>query len=290
MGFSLQATLAQESELSVEKIMQDPTWIGIFPSDIEWGENSENIYFKYNLQEDPADSLYRINIKGNDDIKKVSWREQDQLIPTNGTHNDARTKKLYARDGTLFLYDLKRRQEKELLELGERISGPQFLNDENLVSFTLDNNAYVYNIQSGSLKKLTKIKSGKEREQKEESLSDKDQWLEKENLGLLEVVRERTEKEESSKAYREMARLPEDFTFYTGNKGVSGITVSPNLKYVTFNLITRADGERTDVPDYVDASGYTVNLPARSKVGGNQTAIELAVYNLEKDTVYMVKT
>jgi hypothetical protein len=30
----MQATFAQQSELSVEKIMQDPQWMGTFPSEI----------------------------------------------------------------------------------------------------------------------------------------------------------------------------------------------------------------------------------------------------------------
>ena len=57
---SLQATSAQQSALSVEQIMQDPSWMGTFPSDIRWGEDSESIYFTYNAEKDPADSLYKI--------------------------------------------------------------------------------------------------------------------------------------------------------------------------------------------------------------------------------------
>ncbi|HET8753647.1 MAG TPA: prolyl oligopeptidase family serine peptidase, partial [Salinimicrobium sp.] len=58
----------------------------------------------------------------------------------------------------------------------------------------------------------------------------------------------------------------------------------------SFNLIDRGENDRTDVPNYVDASGYTVNLPARSKVGDENTSVELAIYNLKKDNVYFVET
>jgi dipeptidyl aminopeptidase/acylaminoacyl peptidase len=40
----------------------------------------------------------------------------------------------------------------------------------------------------------------------------------------------------------------------------------------------------------VDASGYTVDLNARSKVGDDITKVELAIYNFVKDTVYLVKS
>ena len=51
-------------------------------------------------------------------------------------------------------------------------------------------------------------------------------------------------------------------------------------------VITRESGENTNVPNYVDESGYTVNLPARSKVGENQTKVELAIY-LFKPVIWM---
>ena len=43
--------------------MQDTDWMGTFPSSVKWGIQSENIYFNYNPDRNPADSLYRINIK-----------------------------------------------------------------------------------------------------------------------------------------------------------------------------------------------------------------------------------
>ena len=48
---------AQQSELTVEQIMQDPAWMGTFPSNIRWSEDSKTIFFNYNLQQDPSDSL-----------------------------------------------------------------------------------------------------------------------------------------------------------------------------------------------------------------------------------------
>ena len=30
--------------------MQDPSWMGTFPSSVRWGANSENLYFDYNLE------------------------------------------------------------------------------------------------------------------------------------------------------------------------------------------------------------------------------------------------
>ncbi|HET8855742.1 MAG TPA: S9 family peptidase [Salinimicrobium sp.] len=289
-GLIFHTAAAQQSELSVEKIMQDPSWMGTFPSDITWGEHSENIYFDYNLAGDPEDSLYKISLESPEKILKVSLEEQQEMIPEYGDYNSDRSKKLYTRDGALVIYDRDSREEKVLLELGENINNPIFLNDEDRIAFSIENNAYIYNLENGSLDKLTNFHSGKEEKDKEKELSDQDKWLKEENLDLLQVVREREEEEKAEEEYYEMTGEDQAFAFYSGDRRISNIRVAPNGNFVTFNLYTRAENERTNVPDYVDASGYTTDIPARSKVGGEETQVEMAIYSLEQDSVYFVNT
>lgn len=281
---------AQQSDLTVEKIMQDPLWMGTFPSEVQWGLHSENIYFEYNPESYPDDSLYRIDIDHPEKIVQVGIKEQQEMIPQRGDLDEDREKKVYTRDGDLFLYDLDNRKERKLLELPQAVSNPKFLTKPDLISFISDNNAFIYDLESGQLHQLTRIEEGKEREEKKEKLSDQEAWIKKENLDLLQVVREREEEEEASDAYRELAGGPEEFTYYTGERNVADLEVSPDGRFVTFSLIQRSDNRDTEVPDYVDASGFTVNLPARSKVGAEPAKVQMAVYNVEKDTVYMVDT
>ncbi|NJW53739.1 S9 family peptidase [Salinimicrobium oceani] len=286
----LQQAYAQTSELTVEKIMQDPSWMGTFPSNVSWGAHSENIYFQYNPEENPSDSLYRINIKDPKKIEKVSWQQQEKLLPEHGDLNDSENKKVYTRNGALFLYDFKNQKERVLLELGENISAPQFMADESKVSFILEHNAYLYDLESGHIQKLTNIETGSEKEKHEKKLSEQDQWLQDENLGLLAEVRKRDEEKKSREAYRELTKEPEPFTYYSGEKRIMNMQVSPTGDHVSFQLYTSSKSKDTEVPDYADLSGYTVNLPARSKVGSEQAKLETAIYNLQKDTVYLVKT
>ena len=290
IAFSSITLQSQESDLSVEKIMQDPKWMGTFPSRIQWGIESENIYFQYNLENDPDDSLYKIDLSNQSKIVKVSQQEKENMIPRYGDYNDKKTEMLFTENGKLLLYNIRKASKTELIDLGERIIDPQFMADESKISFILNDNAFIYDLKEGKITKLTNINKGKKREEREEKLSDKNQWIQDENLDLLEVVNERKEKSEASKSYRESVAKEEDYAFYAGDKQVSGLSISPNGKYVSFNLIKRERGENTDVPNYVDQSGYTKDLPARSKVGDDKTEVELALYNIEKDTVFMVST
>src|SRR5690606_4556956 len=213
------------------------SWMGTFPSNIRWGGSSETIYFDYNLKNDPSDSLYKIDIRNRKNIVKVSLKEQKEMIPSYGEFNNAKTKKLVIDNGKLVLFDLKKEDEEELLEMGGRISEASFLSDENLVSFNYEDNIYLYDLKNGSLKKLTNIHSGEKKDRKGSgSGSEKAKWLEKENLDLLQVVRERKENAEASKRYREMTQDPEEFAFYAGKKQISGLNLSPDARFATFSL------------------------------------------------------
>jgi len=279
---------AQTSELSVEKIMQDPSWMGTFPSNINWSEDSKTIYFDYNLAKDPSDSIYKIQLSQLETISKVSLEEQLNKIFTRGDYNKDHIKKVFVKDGDLMLFSAKEKTTKKLLVLGESISNPNFQQNEDLISFEMEDNLYLYDLKNGSLEKLTSIKSGEDKSKDDKDLSKKEEWLEKDNLELMGVVLDRIQKEDSSKAYQNKIKK-EAFNFYTGKRSVTNLQLSPNSKYATFNLLTRAENKNTIVPNYVDASGYTVDLNARSKVGDDITKVELAIYNIVKDTVYLVQ-
>jgi len=277
-----------QSELSVPKIMKDPTWMGTFPSNVRWDERGETIYFDYNKEKDPSDSLYKIRLKDLGQISKVSTAERHRQIPTSSVLNKDRTKKVFVLNQRLMVYDVKSQTTSEVLQLSTAVTNPQFLGDGNLVAFESDNNIYIFHLDRGNLKKLTNIKSGDEPNKKDTELSEKERWLKDDNLGLLEVIREREEKKEKSDAFRKAVARKEPYIFYTGKKGVTNMNVSPDTAYVTFALVARdTDTKRTNVPDYTDASSYTINLPARPKVGEEPVKVELAIYDLKRDTVYM---
>ncbi|RAV30066.1 S9 family peptidase [Sinomicrobium soli] len=285
-GISLQA----QQQLTVEKIMQDPRWMGTFPSDVRWDDHGEVLYFKYNRDNDPSDSLYRINIKSPGTIEKVHAREAVALVPETGSYNKDRTKKLFTEGKSLFIYDLRKRKRTELIQTDEHIGNPQFLADENRIVFQTGANLFTYSLSDGHIRQVTRIRKGEAPGKKDKKESPKAQWLREENLGLLRVVNEREEKKEQSREYAEMIAEKPPYTFYPGDRQITNLQLSPDEKFAVFNLRTPGDSRKTVVPDYIDTSGYTTDLRTRAKVGEETTKTEMAVYNLEKDTVYPVKT
>lgn len=286
--FSIQGIFAQN--LTVEKIMQDPKWMGHFPSNISWDEKGEIIYFNYNPEKYPEDSLYKIHITEPNKIVKVSLEEKRARIPSNADSNQAKTKKTYTQKGDLILYDIAKDEKKVLISLGEGISNAKFLKNESRISFVMNSNIYVFDTEKGKLERITHIKSGEKPKKSDSELSKKNEWLKEDNLELLGVVKEREGKKEKTKAYVDATKEPDPFTFYTGKKQVNNLQLSPDEKYVTFSLVTTVENKRTFVPDYTHSTGYTTEINTRSKVGDDPMKVEVAIYNLDKDTVYMVNT
>ncbi len=283
------SAVAQDS-LSVEKIMRDPSWMGTFPSNVRWDQQGKTIYFNYNKENDPSDSLYKINLAKQGTIEKVGIPELKSIMPSNTSDNKKKTKKVYSQRGELFIYDIASDTKTSLLSLGNEISNPKFLAKDEKIGFEYEDNLFVFDTGTGRLEKLTNIKEGKEPETKEEKADARGEWLKNENIGLLEVIKERENKNEEAKAYREAVEDPETFSFYSGSKQVNNLQLSPDEKYATFSLITRGEIKNTFVPDFTDASGYTTNLSTRSKVGDEPSKVEMAIYDIKRDSVYMVTT
>lgn len=277
--------------LSVDYIMRDPKWMGTFPSAQFWSEDSKSIYFRYNLEQDPADSLYKIDLSQPSKISKVHWPEEKSLRKDLSTYNADQSLRLYRENKTIYLQDLKKGSTAALFEWYEPFSNLQFLANPNLISFSSGSNFYTYERSTGKITKLTAIVNGPKPAGPSASASSKTSFLESENLALLQVVRERKEAQQKSREYRESIRpKSQDFTFYTEGKNLSSLQLSPNARWVTFAVVAPASNKNTKVPDYTAASGYTEDLNARPKVGTQPTKVEIGIYDLERDTVYYIKT
>lgn len=275
-------------ELSVKQIMQDPkSWIGTSPSDLRWSDDSRTIFFLWNPDKNPGDSLYKVSIK-NQQIEKASQEEALSQQSRNPYFNTSYTKKLYLRNGDMYERDLKKGQEQKLSSVLNRISSPVYDVSGNNIYFTQDNNLYKMHRTSGTLEQLTNFKSGQA--PKEETAGKQDAWLKQDQLAFFEVLRQRKEKKEQREAQQERMQPKKAKAIFTGSKRVSNIRISPNERFVTYLLSSDAEGDGTEVPSFVTETGYTEMLMTRPKVGGDQMKVEMGIYDRQRDTTYTVLT
>lgn len=282
-----------QSPLTVEYIMRDPKWMGTFPSSASWGDDGKQLFFQYNKDQDPLDSLYKINLSNPTQIQKVRWSEAKGMRKSDVTYNPDKSLRLYREENNLMMDTPSLGNPIVLLEWFEEFDNPRFLANESEISFISSGNIFVFNRASKSIIKATNLIPGTKPLDKSPLTDKKPGFLEAENLDLLQEVREREEARKLSRAYRESIASQSDkaFAYYTEGKNISNLQLSPDKKFATFSVFTApTTNKNTKVPDYTAASGFTEDLNSRTKVGTAPTKTEIGIYDLSLDTVYFIST
>uniref|UniRef100_UPI004047AB7E prolyl oligopeptidase family serine peptidase n=1 Tax=Algoriphagus sp. TaxID=1872435 RepID=UPI004047AB7E len=281
-----------QSQLSVESIMRHPSWMGTFPSRHYWSANSQQIYFNYNPEKNQADSLYKIDAIAGAEAIRVPWSEE-KILQKEAILSADENLKLYKKGNQVVLEDLKKGKTSTLFDWYGPLDKLKFLTNENYIAFSSELNFYRFDRKTNRLEKLTSIVKGAKPAKPKSTELAKINFLEQENLALLEEVRLRKEAQKASQAYRASIReaITEEFVFYTEGKNLTNLQLSPDARYVTFSVFTPPAGNKnTKVPNYTAASGYTEDLNSRPKVGTQAGKTEMGIYDLNRDTVYYVTT
>ncbi|MDH5379941.1 MAG: prolyl oligopeptidase family serine peptidase [Cyclobacteriaceae bacterium] len=286
--FFSSVVLAQESLLSIEKIMTDPkVWVGTSPSNIQWSDNGQTLYFNWNPEKNPIDSLYKLTAPWKTPIK-VSQTEQRNLPLNSGVYNKIRTLKVYSKDGDLYLFDIKKNNVRQITNTLATEYSPEFTGDEKSISFITEGNLFLWEITSGRISQLTQFVNENEHKK---AISKKDEWLKNDQEDLFEVLKEERKKKKLSEEFNEKYHPEQTPTkIQTHGARVSSIKLSPDQKFIFYSLFTPSKEPGTIVPDYVTESGYTEDINARSKVGGNTGSFEVGIYNIGSKTNYKVNT
>jgi dipeptidyl aminopeptidase/acylaminoacyl peptidase len=290
--FLMQATLVlaqsptQPAALSIEKIMQGQKWIGTPPSNVFWSEDSKRIYFDWNPDNLAKDSLYVTGLDGKK-ISRVPLRERLALPASSGQYNRARTRKVYEKNGDIYLLEVKTGAVRQITNTQERESNPTFSFDEQQVVFTQSSNLYGWHIGNGQLSQLTNFMKG--RKPDDTPKTEQERWLRQQQVALLEVVKQKEEEKRQAKRLQELAKQGKPKEIFTGDKTVYNVGLSPDGRFVTYHLRTEPTGAKnTIVPNYVTASGFTEDISSRTKVGAPMATSELGVYDQRRDTTFLI--
>jgi len=283
---TLKAQSQALSELTVEKIMRDPKWIGSSPSGVSWSPDSKTVYFFWNPDKAPADSLYKITLQ-NRTPQKVSKTERLAMPPANGMYNRSFTKMIFEKNGDLFLYDVPGAKLTQITNTVSRESGATFSGDEKKIIYSFDQNLYSWEIATGNFAQLTDFRKGKK--SSTPPLSDQERWLRQDQLAYLQVVKERNDRQNTQRKIQKGEQPKRPKEIYTDDKSVDMSRLAPDGNFVVFRLSKSAPAKNTIVPNYVTVSGFTEDISARTKVGAPLGSSELFVYDIKRDTVIQVK-
>ena len=309
-GYSQQAAPAKKFELSIDNIMRGPELVGYEPTGIRWSADGQKIYFRWKRADEPRNadmSTYVVNADGSG-LRKLSEDEARLAPPAGGDESKDKKWIVYADAGDIFLYNQAAGERRQLTKTVDTELNPRFTSDERHVSFIRQNNLYSLSLDNGSLEQLTDVRAagaaggtagappagggfggfgggggGQGRTQTSTQRgTDSQESLKKEERDLLAVVRERAEKREADEKKRteREAERAKPFQLTTG-QNAGNMSLSPDGKFVIVMVAESATGSKnTIVPNFVTESGYTEDIPGRSKVGDVQGRGRLAILNV----------
>lgn len=308
--------MAAAQSLTVEKIMKDPKWIGTSPANLVWSQDSKTVYFNWNPQGNTADSVYAVAVGGGEPRKTSYAESQKTNALSNAVYNSSYTLMAYAYRGDLYLVDLKTGKTTRITQTEETESAPRFLQKDEWIVYTRNQNLYGWHRASGITQQLTNITRGAETVAAPAfgggpqrgggfggggaargggataATGTQEQWLQQQQLELLSVLKERKQKREARADFLKQHKDTDTLKpIGIGDKLMQGLQISPDGRFVTYRLYQApSSGKNTIVPDYVTESGYTTDIPGRTKVGAPLGRYDFYVFDKSRDTLMLVGT
>lgn len=309
------AAHAQLSPLTVEKIMRDPKWMGSSPSNPQWAADGTSLFFSWNPDKAPADSLYYITRENHKPAKATVQQKQDLLWESDMIYNESRTAVVYSRNGDVFYKELKTGKTKRITQTTDNEFSPRFSFSDSKIVYGRGQNLYSWDLSTGETIQLTNIKNeaatatgntggggfgggggggfGGGRGTTGTGGAGaggtiQENWLKNDQLQYFQVLKERKQKREATEAYnKSLPKEKELRSIPIGDLNLNGISISPDGRFVNYRLFkSAAGGKTTIVPSYVTETGFTTDINGRTKVGAPQSSSEIYVYDRIKDTVY----
>lgn len=287
----LAAFSQQLQPLTVEKIMRDPKWIGTSPDNISWGIDGKTIYFNWNPDKAPADSLYSIQLSQRKPVKTVpASRTQIQALQS-GEYNQARTRLAYTWQGDVWLRDLESGKDTRITQTNELETGAEFGFHDSRILYRRERNIYSWDPATGATEQLTDFVMGAKPAKRTESVSDQEQHLKNQQQELFEVLRERKAKSDAATAYNNNLPKPRALRpLYLDDRSLNDARMSPDGRFVVYRVFREGMARGAEIPTFVTDNGYTGSVRTNAKVGSPQSRYESFIYDREKDTSFAIRT
>lgn len=278
--------------LTVEKIMRDPKWIGSSPSGIQWSADGKNVYFKWNPDQQPADSLYYTSVN-HPAPYKIPAGAQSNIIYAGQLLSDANGYAVaYCKNGDVYWKDVKTGKEVQVTATTEIESNLFFALSGKWLVYQRDKNLYAWDVKNGATIQLTDFIKGEDPEKKPgKNETEQEQWLEHDQAAWLQVVKERKEKKQLSEAFLQSTRIKNTAKpVYIADKSPGNISISADARFIIYQLRTLQTIKGTIIPEYVNESGFTHSIAGRAKVGAPFQQSNWFIYDRLRDSIIAIQT
>ena len=144
---SIAAAPAVQHDLTLEKIMADPDWIGPAVSDAYWSADGRAVYYSIKRGGSPIVDLHRIEQTG----QKDQIVDAKAMADTDGPpiFDRAGKRAAFVRNGDIFVRDLASGRLTQITRTPQNKAAPQFSADDRILSFRVDNDWFIHDFTTG---------------------------------------------------------------------------------------------------------------------------------------------
>lgn len=274
-GFtSLPAQSSDSFDFSIANIMRGPEHYGREPQNVRWSADGQWIYFQWAPSGSAWDApmhAYRVRATAGAAPESISVAHVDSVAPllADGPLTRNGQRRAVSAAGDLFLVTTRTGAVRRLTQTVSAETDPRFDLTEERLLFVRDGQAYALQLATGAITQLTDIRTGPAPRDSARAAGMRGA-LERQQRELFDVIRDRDRVDSLRKAERNAAlarRLP--VVYLPAGERLVTLSASPSLRTaVVITASTPAGQPRVaQVPNFVTGSGFTEEIPTRTKVG-----------------------
>ncbi|PPU64415.1 S9 family peptidase [Xanthomonas codiaei] len=254
--------------LTIEQVMADPDWIGPSVEQAWWQWDGKQVQYLLKRNGSPVRDTYRQGVESAA-VERVADSARAGLDAANPSYDATRQRMLFARNGDIFLRDLRSGALTQLTRSNEIESRPQFASDGGAI-WRAGNNWYHWRADGGTAQ-VTVVKA-----ERDPNAAPKADTLREQQLATLATLRRDREQRDALRAQEDAWRRADATRaaapVYLGDEvEIVDSALSPDGRHLL--VVTQAknaeEGQAGKMPKYVTESGYEEFQEVRTRVGRN---------------------
>ena len=270
--------------LDIDLIMEGPDFIGTQPRRVRWDSDGSRLWFEWKRWDEEEPGTYEYDLNGGG-LRRLGKDEAEEVPSPGAVWDRDRNRAIWSVRSDIRLYDGEEKKSHTLIS-GLRGARPLgFTPDGTTALLMLGGNLVAVEIKGADgvpiVRQLTDIRSG--RPPRKEPKTEGQRWLKQQQLELFDVLNRRDRKAAERK---ERAESLSPAPLYLEGWKVDRIVPSPDLAFAAVFERRDAPSDRVaDVPDYVTISGYTEDIPTRTKVGDDLASRRVGIIEIASGRV-----
>lgn len=269
---AFQVSLAQPPQVSqaltLNQIMANPDWMGVFAKEAYWSDDSQSVLFARQASAAPLRSYYQQSIHQTSAVELAldKLHTADQQF---GVLDPTQSHKAYLYQGNIFVKQLSSGKITQLTRQRSAIDGVRYLNNGDIAYWQGDNVFRIHQ-DTGLVEQLAEIKMAKA----PEGVKEPSTYLAKQQHRLIKYVALQQDNAKAKAQFKDELQKSDPTlaasTWYLGeSEVVSELSLSPDGRYILVALTDKnypGSSEHDIMPNYLGAQGYIDPVPVRARV------------------------